>query len=664
MANQAGTFEELEARDTTVVGEAAKPEAGLDAKFNYEGTPIDRDRLQSILSNILQDADRYRMKFMAEILRDYNQYNGQVDDTAKGEWQSRLHVPLAKQAVDISSSRVVDAIFSNEDFFDVYPYTKIDDIRVESAKKIIKWQFYKAGIREGVRTSIKNAFICGFGPAKITFEQKAEQETGVLGGQFQDVVKLKKGLRVDPIMPSDIWLDPTGRNRFIIHRVKRSLSDLWAMARAQQDPVTGEIIPPVYDPEVVEDLTPGLNDPEQDVRDSQIRRDTPYLASDMGLDVYEYWGDIYDPKNGVVLYRNVVCTFVGKGKTRLIREPQKNPFRHGKAPFIVFTPGLAPHQIYGWGLLRSVSLVSDAIDRQFNVILDKTLLQVPMVIVYPTALRNPDELKGDKPVMKPGKMWQGKDPERTPFEAIEGFPPPTQQDFTVLDRLVGFYQQATGVNEFATGTPQTINRKTKEEVQIRAGATQQVFNDSAQHIEENALSPLVRMVYDLTVQFEDQFDDQRLMRMFGDDENSLMYLQALMQMTPEQRWETMSLDAEFRVTGISLSISRDQKLQRIQGFLQAVAQDPIMAMLLDREALLREFTKLYDMPRNIILPPAGAILQAQSMGQVGMLMQQFGLMPKGTGGMQNNQTDATREAQGNPNAEESSQQIENSQAQA
>lgn len=647
MARQPGKQEEQEARDTAIIGEEAQPVAGIDAKFDYPGSNPTPENLQNILATILEDADRYRRKFTSEILRDYNQYHGLIDDKDKMPWQSRVHVPKARTAVDIASARIVSALWSNDDFFDIFPYTKRDDNLVDTAKKIVKWQFWKRGVREGLRTAIKNALICGFGPLKVTFENKAEPAAD-LQSQSQTGVKLKRGLRVDPIIPTDFWVDPTGRNRFVIHRTKRTLSDLWSLAQPTVDPATGMQIPPVYDPTVVAELTPGMQDVEREVQSSLIRRDTPYLASDQALDVYEYWGDIYDPKNGIVLYRNVVCTWVGKGKVRIIRKPQKNPFWHGMAPFIVVSPGLAPHELYGWGLIRSVTLVQDGVNQIFNLMMDKAKLQVPNVVIYPGHIKNAaEEFQGDTVPFKPGKIWQGKDPANPPIQAVEGFQNITSQDVELFQILNQIYDTATGVNEFATGTQTSTNRKTRTEVEIRAGATQAVFNDSAQHIEENSLSDLIKMVYLLTLQFADQYTQDSLVRMFGDSERSMSILMGIQSMTPEQRWQELFLDAEFRVTGVSLSITRNDRLQRINGFIQSISIDPTFAMLIDKVELLREWVKDFDFPRDIVMPIGEALLQASQMMQMQQMMAAMGMMPPGGQNKTNTARAGQSEAEGN-----------------
>lgn len=640
---QPGELKPSEATDTTSIGPPKTPERGTGATFDYPGTPLSNDKIVKILATILEDADRYRRKFVAEWLKGYSQYNGLIEDQTKAEWQNRIHVPLPKQAVDIATARVVDSMFSSEDFFDIYSYTRGDDQRVDTAKNMIKWQLWKSNFREPIATSMKDAFISGFGVCKVTYREELKPTTIVewipnppqvipsqdptqppqqidMGGkhQFKQTMKLDKGISFEPGIPTDYWLDHTGRNRFIIQRTKRSVSDLWALSVNQTDPETGQVvIQAVYDPNEVKKIKSGMSDSEREVQSALVRRDTPHLADDQGIDVYEYWGDIYDPTNGAVLFRNVVATFVDK--RFLIRAPQANPYRHGMAPFITFQTSLAPHQIYGYGLLTSPSLIADAIDRVCNIILDKNLLNVPAIVAYPTALRNPEEMLADRPKWTPGKVWLGKDPERPPFTPVQGFPEASEVDLQLLDRLTAMYQSATGVNEFSTGTPQSNNRKTKEEVQQRVQATTQVFNDAAQHIEQFSLSPLVKMVYYLMIQFETEYDDENLLRMFPDPMQQQLIM-SLKQMDAETRWKMLFLDAEFRVTGISLAITRNDRLQRLQGFLQSVVGNPLLAPWIDYSEVLRQMARLSDIPPQIILPPAMAMIQAQQQAQIQQMM--------------------------------------------
>jgi len=575
-------------------GEPLQPVRGFNYRVggDYQGDTPDKAKIVKAFQTIKEDWDRYRMKFVAEWLKCYNQYNGIVDDQNKSEWQARISIPEAKRAVDTSAARIMSSILDNEDFFDIQPYIKLDDQRVDTAKKLIKWQLWKSNYRDSWPVSIKDALICGFGPMKVRPQRDAKDRFRIV---------------YEPEMPTNVWIDPTGRGRGIIHRTKRSISDLEAAARNG-----------VYDMEEVKKVKPGSTDSEREVQGSIIRRDTPHLASDLGIDVYEYWGDFYDPATGAVLYENCLITFAYD--QFMIRAPEQNPYTNIESPFVIFTASVVPHQLYGMGVLLPGNMILDEINKAWCVILDKQRFQVPQTICYPGALRNPEEMQSSKPKFVPGKVWMGKDPSRPPFTPMLGFNPPNQDDFQIIDRLTLAYQQSVGVSEFATGASETTNRKTKEEVQARTAAASQVFNDAASHIEDTAISPMLKMLYELMVQFENEYDDDNLQRMFGDQDDGGAAIAQLKNMPPDVRWKVMALDAEFRCNAISRSATLNDRLNRLMGFMQIVNGDPSLAALVDKRWELRDLIQNFKQDTRMVLAQSDAILQAQEQQRLAMLM--------------------------------------------
>lgn len=629
--------------DSSVVGPVSVPEAGIAAKASYPGnfSELSDQKIASIFATLLSQADDYRKKFVAEWLKSYNQYNGVLDDANKAEWQSRLHVPKPRQAVDVSTARVMDALLQNEDFFDIVPYTREDDWKTYFAKRGIKWQLWKSEFREPLRTAIKNCFISGFGPMLVGYDERKVKVTKVMGqtpqagetpgmdggmlpvrlpqpGSVMETEVLRRQIKFEALVPTDVWLDPTGRGRYVIRRVKRTISDLLKMSEDQLDEQGQLAIPAVYNKDAIARLGPGSKDPEREVQSALIDRGTPHLVNDPAVDVYEFWGDLIEPATGNVLFRNIVMTVANK--TALIRAPQSNPYRHGKLPFIIFTPRLSPFQVYPQGLLIQAAGISDEIDRMLNVVIDKARLQVPTIQMFPGSLKNQDDMGGDRPKFFPGKVWYGRDPEKPIFAPVEGFQPPSQQDFSLLQLLMSLYDQDVGVNEFATGNRQSQYRQTQDEVQAKAAATQQVFNDSAVHIEESALSPLLKMVYMLMIQYETEYDDPNLIRAFGDDPQALSFLMAIKEMAPEERWQLLYLDAEFRANALSLNATRQDKLMRMGSFLKFISQDPVLGMLVNRRDILRNSRLLFDQAPTIVLDQADAIIQAQEIAMLQQIM--------------------------------------------
>jgi hypothetical protein len=520
-------------------------------------------------------------------------------------------------------------MFNSEDWFSTRARSRTRDGRAERAKKIVLWQFDKAAAEDPVNQSIKDAMICGNGILKIHVADEVDTVTdtqwkanppadllGVkidMGGKWDFVEKrvADKRLRLEPIVPTDFWLDPSGLNRWVIQRIKRSLSDVWAMAENQYADDGKTILrKAVYDRETVKKIVAGSRDTRLDQQAAIIRNEPQLNIGDQTVDVYEFWGDLVDPTNGVTLYQNIFATFVNKNFC--VRMPERNPFFHRSNPFIFIRAKLLPHQIYGAGLLAQTMKLQAEMDRVLQLIIDKVHLSVPMVEADETAMRNPEQIMGDHPKVVPGKIWRKKGgPDRKIFTPVEGYLPPNEWELQAYQLLQTAFQMYAQNNEFASGQTLTTNRKTKEEVQARTSAAQQNFNDAAQYIEKTALTPLVNRIYQLTVQFVEDFDDPGLMDLLADNPEDQQAVQALSNMSAAERWNAMRLDTEFEVNGVTREVTRQNLLQRLQGFLQLIEADQSLAMLLDKRWELREILQGFEFGQEAVLPQADAMLQAQ-----------------------------------------------------
>ena len=630
--------------DISIPSAPALPQRGLRATLGYDGDKegLDNATLASKFGAIFEEADNYRARFLPEMQKAYLQYNGDVADRGRAEWQSVINIPLPFQAVSTTRARIVDSLFSNDDFFDILPYLKIDDAKTALAKNVIKWLLWKSGGRERIGTAVDDALICGSGYMKVFYDRLIEERTVVdrevvplspddagwtTPGQdiYQNVAKfgtrnyVMNKLRLDVPIPTDVWKDPTGRGEYMIHRSRARISDLWDLCEDQKDASGNVVKPKVYDRDVLRLVTTGPSDPQRDAEASVIRRDTPITMTAPMVDVYEFWGNFRDPATGVLLYSNCVMTFVNK--TFLIRRPETNPYRHRMLPFVVFSAANQPHQVYPYGILKQGLLIHDAVNRHTNVTLDKQMLNAPMAEADPQAARNPEQLMGSSPSIKPGKILLRKSADKQILYPVTGFAPPTQEDFAIVDRMKQEYASAVGANEFvSSGVAGTPERKTKEEVQTKTQAGQQVFNAVATHIEQAAISPLLKMIYFLAVQYEQNFSDQTLAKMVGDDQEAQQFLQQIAQLDDASRWEAMYLDAEFRCTGISMAISRQDKLNRLTTLNKIAAANPYVGIFIDNPVQMRLFLQLLDLPKDVMVSNWQQMMSMVQNAQIQQMM--------------------------------------------
>ena len=619
--------------DVTLTGPRATPERGRGATFDNPGDLWGARRtedLTAIFQSNLMHADNYRLPAEALWIPAYQQYHGMTEDPGKAPWQSQVHVPMSAQAVDLAVSRISSVIFQTEDWFSTRARSRMRDGRAERAKKIVLWQFDKAECEDPLNQSIKDAMICGNGIVKLHVATEVDTVTDTawkanppadmlgikidMGGKWDFVNKkiVTKRLRMDTIIPTDFWLDPSGMNRWKIQRIKRSLSDVWAMAQNQYADDGKTILrKAIYDPGVVSKIVAGSRDQRLDVQAAIIRNEVyPAAYGDQTVDVYEFWGDLIDPANGVTLYKNIFATWVNK--QWMVRKPQRNPFMDGTDPFIHIRAKLLPHQIYGYGLLGQTVKLQAEMDRVLQLIIDKIHLSVPMVEADETAMRNPEQIQGDHPKVVPGKIWRKKGGgDRKIFTPVEGYLPPNEWEIQAYQLLQTAFQMFAQNNEFASGQTLTTNRKTKEEVQARLSAAQQNFNDAAQYIEKTALTPLVNKIYRYTCQFEEDFDNPGLMDLLSDSPEDQQAVAALANMSLAERWNAMRLDTEFEVNGITREVTRQNLLERLQGFITIIEADQSLAMLLDKRWELHQILQAFEFGQEAILPQADAMLQAQ-----------------------------------------------------
>lgn len=633
-------------------GAQARAENGLGASYFYSGNRelLTPEVIANKFQTIWQYCDNYRKRYIPEILSAFSQYNGDAGRTDKEPWQANVNIPLPSQAIDVATGRICQAIFESEDFFEVDPDRRADDLLTEFAKKATKWQIRKSRGMMEIKGAIKDALICGLGILKVHFQVEEQPFTDTvwqparlgLAGQiipeagewaFKDTTRTLRRMRFENPIVTDTWLDPSGKNRFLIQRITRYVSDLWPLTRDLRASDGTLLRKAVYDPKYVQRVKPGMRDGQRTIEAAQIRRDqaTPQGTPggyDQAVDIYEFWGDFPDPDTGVTLFRNCVATFADRRLT--IRYPERNPLLHASPPYIAFQSKQLPHQVYGYGLLHQNRKIQEALNEQANVILDKAMLQVPTLEYDASASKDPAIQNGSRPKFAPGKMWPRKPgAEKRIFYPVEGFQPVMPMDLAMLDRLTNWYQISSTVPEFATGTQLSNNRKTAEESKVRADAAQQNFNDAAVHLQDQGIGPMLKMVYLTMLQYEDQYDDIDLQRAFGDDPDALQFIQQMKTMTPAERWRTAYLDAEFKAVGITNEITRQKRLQETGDFMRVVSADPLLSMFIDKPEQLRVAMALYHQPQRMVLKQADAALQAMQMAQ---LMQMLGPTAMGPAG--------------------------------
>jgi len=337
-------------------------------------------------------------------------------------------------------------------------------------------------------------------------------------------------------------IDPLKRNRYVIHRIKMDLADYKRLVRQG-----------VYRAESLNDLISDFEHQDLEYRE-KLREgvtDVPKPAFRKEVELLEFWGDVDNAKGERVL-ENV--TFTVANRKVLARLPIKNPYRHGKPPFI-WGPIFEKYgSTYHEGFVDGVLGIARMINENLNLTLDaNTAASMKAFEVNLDYIHNPTSLKSG---IYPGKTIQVKGVP-SGMQAIRELnlgevSPSAQFIQTFLDRE---FQNGTGINEFI-GAFSTAGSKTATETKVKAGQSQSFTQSVAQNIEDNNLEPLIEMVYSYMLQYNPEIFGERVAAVSAE-----------------------KLKFQFVAKGISKILMQSQELNELFSWIGMVSKTPIASAL-------------------------------------------------------------------------------------
>src|SRR5512135_3573661 len=96
-----------DASDTAIPSQNVTADYGRFAQLDNPGVvPTEPRAIVAMLTQILEDAERYRQPYELEWMRLYSQYHGSTATDGKAPWQSQVHVALSKRDVDTIASKI------------------------------------------------------------------------------------------------------------------------------------------------------------------------------------------------------------------------------------------------------------------------------------------------------------------------------------------------------------------------------------------------------------------------------------------------------------------------------------------------------------------------------------------------------------------------------
>lgn len=494
----------------------------------------DIDLVQYCVSAVEYTEDQIRVK-KSQWMSNWMEYLGNIDYANKAAWQSRGHLPKFKQAVRVAQKTLKSAIIKADDFF---MFKGKDKVSIEIEQDITK------GVKNVLEQSKFKQRHFGNGVFRALLESLTIFKTWVQP-LTQDPISEHQEFEfpVTVVSAFDLFIDPTCRRKFIIHRIKKDLSDF------RKDCEAG-----IYDKECLDEITSDFESEDETIQE-KVRQgliDAPKPAWRKEVELLEFWGSV-DNDKGETVYDNVTFTIVDRKK--VARKPTKNPFEHKKPPF-VFGPifeidGSEYPETFGDQVLGICTMIDEA----YNLAIDASAAEsIKAFVLNMDYLHNPTELKSG---IYPGKVIRTTNVPAgsQPIQEINlgRLAPENLMLMGALDRE---FQNSTGINEFISGTVGGSSGTTATEVKQKSAQSMGFLQATAEDMEDNVLEPLIYMVYKNIMQYNPEI--------FGERVNSI----------PKDQ-----INVDYEVKGMSKILQQADEFGKLMQWVGMFSQTPAGAKI-------------------------------------------------------------------------------------
>lgn len=425
-------------------------------------------------------------------------------------------------------------------------------------------------------------------------------------------------LKVDDLRVEDWYPDPTGHGLYEIHEVER---DYWEVLKAAEDGL--------YDKDIVEAISEDFRKEEgnqskrYEIQRGQNYAQTPSFRRRIVLT--EFWGTIID-KEGRVKHRN--CLAVVANKKYLIRKPEPNPFWHQMSPFVVGALIRVPHSVWHKALMDSAAELNFALNEMFNLMLDGGISAVwGIKQLRSSFLENPTQVSDGIPQGATLVVTEDLPASEKVLEVVSQGQIPSDA-MSIFEMLNREFTQAALTNDIKLGS--LPPRQVKATEIIQSDQSQAVTLDSITADLERVIEKVIYKSWLTILQHVDDMPEEELVGAIGQQGAVLLRM-----MSPAERFATFANYCNFKVFGLSATLSRVRDFQKTMGLMQMVSGNPVMMQAFMSQYSVQRVIKLA--MKQLSINPDDIAMSADEKANLPQVMQQvmlFAQLMGGQGGAQ------------------------------
>jgi hypothetical protein len=455
----------------------------------------------------------------------YRQYVGQRDaqkfpDNVTN--RANTFVPYALSNVETIVSRVMDAFFSFEPWFEVNGATEYDDQASDAMSLILLKKLQEANLLDAIESLVRNIVIYGHGGLKVdwnwdfktllkptaqyqmdphTQQPVINPATGqpiVLGYPIQPVAVPMACPRITPIDIYDLMCDPDGG--ILAQLTERTFIEM----KRENQAYTQAKGTPLYYPEALQRIENRIKLTCPDDYESVIIRYAELWNVYEGTVTVITFGDDKEAMAWKDLRASFRASNVSAYKRKIYEGNEvlwhgPNPFDHQRNTILHTSFIKLPNELYGLGGVEIISDLNESLNKFVNMVTDNWNLGINRRFAYDV---NADI---DHEALNQMNVPGGKVPVNgRPDEVLFPLPlfTPNAGDYQILDLYKGMIEMTSGVSDFyAKGSGSPTGNKTATGISSVINESNFRFKMFIRNLEVDILQPMLAMCASMIQQF-------------------------------------------------------------------------------------------------------------------------------------------------------------------
>jgi len=491
-------------------------------------------------------------------------YYNRWDMSKKAPWQAREVMPEFPQYVDRFAAAMRMALVAQPQFFTVSCDNDEEGDLAYVIRKYMEVVLRRVGRNPSGHPVDFSAIFeeaMKMGALSMVAFKVTQKDDGRCGYTSLEIVD-----------PYNVWLDPTNRNLYRIHREELDLHELRALMELED--TNGE---PLFRRDAAEAVLQEAGAAIQALMRAEREKRTGtgqwMMSQRRPVVLHEYYCDLIDNEGYV---RAKKALFIVANNKWLVRGQQpdgeageENPFWHGKDWMVISPIITVPLAPYGRSYAENFASLTRTFNEMTNLLLDSIMVSTMKIFsVVPGYMEDPSQLEDG---IYPNAM----------FRLIEGV---TQEEFIhavdmgrgdpmtfdTWKMLKQELQEGAAFNEMTLGNSAPQGRTSATEINTVDQNSTTYMRAIASNVETLLLEPTLDLIWKTSIQHLDPRDEE-IKQAVGEK-----WFKTLLKM--KKKFATYRIT--FQCRGITSLLARKQKLQEFLQFLQIAMGNPVTAQIL------------------------------------------------------------------------------------